>query len=106
MPFADKGVNTTNGEDWHFSRALTKPFFERDVYHDTDRIKLFADSFMALFPTVDGETFDVQLLLQRWFLDINSDFIFGKSMDSLIDPSKVKFATDMVTALRGARLQA
>ncbi|KAF4911602.1 Cytochrome P450 monooxygenase tenA [Colletotrichum viniferum] len=106
MPFADKGVNTTDGEDWQFSRALIQPFFERDVYHDTGRIKSFADSFMALFPAVDGETFDVQPLLQRWFLDINSDFIFGKSMDSLIDPSKVKFATDMVTALRGARLRA
>ncbi|KAK2738129.1 cytochrome p450 alkane [Colletotrichum kahawae] len=78
MPFADKGVNTTDGEDWQFSRALIQPFFERDVYPDTGRIRSFADSFMSLFPAVDGETFDIQPLLQRWFLDINSDFIFGK----------------------------
>lgn len=106
MPFADKGVNTTDGEDWQFSRALIQPFFERDVYHDTDRIKPFADDFLALFPAIQGETFDVQPLLQRWFLDINSDFIFGKSLGSLKDPSKAKFANDMVTALRGARLRA
>ncbi|KAB8067550.1 cytochrome P450 [Aspergillus leporis] len=105
MPFADKGVNTTDGENWMFSRALIKPFFDRDVYHDTDRIKPFADSFLNLFPG-DGETFDVQPFLQRWFLDINSDFIFGKSMDSLLDPSRAKFAWDMTTALRGARLRA
>ncbi|KAF5860349.1 hypothetical protein ETB97_001710 [Aspergillus alliaceus] len=76
VPFADKGVNAIDGEDWMFSRALIKPFFVRDVYHDTDRIKPFADSFPNLFPG-DGETFGVQPFLQRWFLDINSGFIFG-----------------------------
>ncbi|RYP62899.1 hypothetical protein DL770_009508 [Monosporascus sp. CRB-9-2] len=105
MPFADKGVNTTDGEDWAFSRVLIKPFFERDVYHNTDRIAPFADRFLDLFAK-DGETFDVMPLLQRWFLDINTDFIFGESLDSLIDPSRAKFAWNMMTALRGARLRA
>ncbi|KAK6822863.1 hypothetical protein PG987_014408 [Apiospora arundinis] len=50
MPFADKGVNTTDGDDWAFSRVLIKPFFERDVYHNTERIRPFADRFLALFP--------------------------------------------------------
>ncbi|KXJ87993.1 putative cytochrome P450 monooxygenase [Microdochium bolleyi] len=106
MPFADKGVNTTDGEDWHFSRQLIKPFFERDVYHNTDRVKPFADDFLALFPTSDGETFDVQPLLQRWFLDLNTDFIFGESVGALQDPARAKFAANMVTALKGARLRA
>ncbi|RYP26074.1 hypothetical protein DL767_008177 [Monosporascus sp. MG133] len=105
MPFADKGVNTTDGEDWAFSRVLIKPFFERDVYHNTDRIAPFADRFLDLFAK-DGETFDVMPLLQRWSLDINTDFIFGESLDSLIDPSCAKFAWNMMTALRGARLRA
>jgi hypothetical protein len=65
MPFADKGINTTDGEDWQFSKTLIKPFFERDVYTDTDRIALYADRFLALLPQ-DGETFDVQPLIQRW----------------------------------------
>lgn len=105
MPFADKGVNTTDGEDWHFSRDLIKPFFERDVYHNTERIRPFADRFLGLFPKND-ETFDVMPLLQRWFLDINTDFIFGESLNSLTDPARAKFALNMVTALRGARLRA
>ena len=65
MPFADKGINTTDGEDWLFSKNLIKPFFERDVYTDTDRIAMYADRFMTLFPK-DGETFDVQPLIQLW----------------------------------------
>lgn len=105
MPFADKGVNTTDGEDWAFSRLLIKPFFERDVYHDTDRLVPFADRFLGLFAQ-DGETFDVQPLLQRWFLDINTDFIFGESLHSLVDPARAKLAWNMMTALRGARLRA
>jgi hypothetical protein len=68
MPFADKGVNTTDGEDWSFSRFLIKPFFEREVYTSTDRIAPFADRFMTLLPK-DGETFDMQPLIQRWVSD-------------------------------------
>jgi hypothetical protein len=65
MPFADKGVNTTDGEDWAYSRLLIKPFFERDVYTNTDRIEAHANRFLTLLPE-DGETFDIQPLIQRW----------------------------------------
>lgn len=64
-PFADKGVNTVDGEDWVFSRFLIKPFFNRNVYTSTDRIRPYVDSFLSLVPP-DGETFNVQPLLQRW----------------------------------------
>ena len=73
MPFADKGVNTTDGEDWEFSRLLIKPFFERNVYTDTDRIKVHADHFLSLIPA-DGETFDAQPLVQRWVITLNAKY--------------------------------
>lgn len=65
MPFADKGVNTTDGEDWAHSRVLIKPFFERDVYTNTDRIEAHANRLLTLLPK-DGESFDIQPLIQRW----------------------------------------
>jgi cytochrome P450 monooxygenase len=65
MPFADKGVNTVDGEDWEFSRFLIKPFFYREVYTSTDRVAPYVDHFLRLLPE-DGETFNVQPLLQRW----------------------------------------
>ncbi|KAF3491692.1 Cytochrome P450 52A13 [Arthroderma uncinatum] len=105
MPFADKGVNTTDGEDWALSRQLIKPFFERDVYTSIDRITPFVDRFMELLPC-DGEKFDIQPLIQRWFLDLTSEFIFGKSMDSMADPERAKIAWAMTDVLRGGRLRA
>lgn len=65
MPFADKGISTVDGKDWEFSRFLLKPFFYREVYTSTDRIKPFADHFMSLIPE-DGESFNMQSLIQRW----------------------------------------
>jgi cytochrome P450 monooxygenase len=65
MPFADKGVNTVDGEDWVFSRFLIKPFFDREVYTSTDRIAPFVDHFLDLLPE-DGKAFDIQPHLQRW----------------------------------------
>lgn len=64
-PFADKGVNTVDGDDWVFSRFLIKPFFNRDVYTNTDRIRPYVDSLLSLLPP-DGEAFNIQPLLQRW----------------------------------------
>jgi cytochrome P450 monooxygenase len=64
-PFADKGVNTVDGDNWVFSRFLIKPFFNRDVYTNTDRIRPYVDSLLSLLPP-DGETFNIQPLLQRW----------------------------------------
>ncbi|RDL32694.1 Uncharacterized protein BP5553_09150 [Venustampulla echinocandica] len=105
MPFADKGVNTTDGDDWAHSRVLIKPFFERDVYHNTERIAPFADRFLSLLPQ-DGEEVDVQPLIQRWFLDITTEFIFGQSIDALVDPSRAQITWTMMDCLRGARLRA
>lgn len=65
MPFADKGISTVDGKDWEFSRFLIKPFFYREVYTNTDRIEPYADRLMKLIPE-DGETFDIQPLIQRW----------------------------------------
>lgn len=65
MPFADKGVNTTDGHDWAFSRALIKPYFTREASTNTDRLKEHTDNLFNLIPP-DGSTFDMQALLQRW----------------------------------------
>ena len=65
MPFADKGVNTTDGHMWEFSRFLIKPYFVRDAFSNTDRLGKHTDNLMALIP-LDGSAFDIQPLFQRW----------------------------------------
>lgn len=65
MPFADKGVNTTDGHDWAFSRFLIKPYFMREAFSNTERLKEHTDNLLSLIP-LDGSTFDMQILMQRW----------------------------------------
>jgi cytochrome P450 monooxygenase len=65
MPFADKGVNTTDGHDWAFSRFLIKPYFLREAFSNTDRLEVHTDNLLSLIP-LDGSTFDMQTLMQRW----------------------------------------
>ncbi|KAI0487509.1 putative monooxygenase [Xylaria cf. heliscus] len=103
-PFADKGVNTTDGEDWSFSRFLIKPFFYREVYTDVKRISRYTDELMTLLPP-DGETFNMQPLLQRWFLDSNTHFILGQPMGALPHPERARVTWAMLDVLRGARLR-
>lgn len=66
MPFADKGISTTDGKNWEFARYLVKPFFYREVYASIDRVRPYVDKFMTLLPKEDGITFDAQPLIQRW----------------------------------------
>lgn len=66
MPFADKGISTTDGKNWEFARFLVKPFFYREVYASIDRIDPYVRKFFTLLPEEDGVTFDIQPLIQRW----------------------------------------
>ncbi|KAJ5742111.1 cytochrome P450 52A11 [Penicillium manginii] len=101
-PFADKGVNTVDGDDWVFSHFLIKPFFNRDFYMNTDRIRPYVESlFTLLLP--DGETFNIQPLLQRWFLDLTTDFILGEPVGVLHQPDKARITWAMLDVLRGSR---
>lgn len=65
LPFANHGVNTTDGELWEFSRSLLKPYFVREAYTNVDRLEKHTDNLLASIPT-DGSTFDMQPFLQRW----------------------------------------
>ncbi|PYI09962.1 cytochrome P450 monooxygenase [Aspergillus sclerotiicarbonarius CBS 121057] len=103
-PFADKGVNTVDGKEWEFSRFLIKPFFMREAFSNTRRLAHHVDRMMDLFPD-DGETFDIQPLIQRWFLDTTTEFLFGESMESLVYQERADICWTMVDILRGLRLR-
>lgn len=64
-PFTGKGVSTADGEFWHQSRGIIKPYFERQAFANVARLKPFTDKMLDLIPT-DGETFDMQVLTRRW----------------------------------------
>ncbi|OQE46340.1 hypothetical protein PENCOP_c001G07690 [Penicillium coprophilum] len=97
-PFANKGVNAADRGDWVFSRFLIKPFFNRDVYTNTDRIRPYVDSLLSLLPP-DREIFNIQPLLMRWFLDLT----LGEPKGALNHPAKAKITWAMLDVLRGSR---
>ncbi|KAF2686195.1 cytochrome P450 monooxygenase [Lentithecium fluviatile CBS 122367] len=105
-PFHAIGVSNVDGEMWEFSRNLIKPYFTRDGYSDLGRLKVHTDRLLSLVP-LDGTAFDIQPLMQRWFLDTSTEFLFGKTLNSLTYPTKVKISIAMVDVMRGlrARLQ-
>ncbi|KAB8077610.1 cytochrome P450 [Aspergillus leporis] len=103
-PVAGPGVSTVDGPMWDFSRNIIKPYFTRDGYSNLARLEVFVNRLLHLVPT-DGSTFDMQPLLQRWFLDTSSEFLFGKTVDSLTHPENAKVAKAMVDTMRGIRVR-
>ena len=102
--FTGDGVLSTDGAAWKHSRALIRPTFARREIADLDSLKMHTDRMLALLPR-DSEPTDLQPLLKRLvrlystilrggkggiciddiqFLDVCTEFLFGKSVDSLL----------------------
>ncbi|MCJ1308033.1 hypothetical protein MMC25_001683 [Agyrium rufum] len=81
-PFIGKGITTMDGADWKHSRGIVKPIFARSELSDIEGLGVFVDRLIEMIPT-DDRTFDIQPLLHKMFLDVSTEFIFGKSMNSL-----------------------
>lgn len=88
--FLGDSIFTVDGERWHNSRQLIRPQFIRDRLSDLD---IFERHFHALAPLLggQGQTVDVVDLFFRYTLDAATDFLLGRSVNSLVDP-QVRFA--------------
>jgi len=82
-PFTGRSVMSTDGAEWKHSRNLINPTFSRAEMSDIDGLGQYLDRLISLIPE-DGQTFDIQPLFQKLFIDISTEFLFGKSMDSLL----------------------
>ena len=120
LPCAVKGVNTTDGHMWEFSRFLIKPYFVREAFSNTNRLQVQTDNLMNL-TTTDESTFDMQMLLQRWVRKVSSlsiiadslwivprhinQFSFWESIRCLLYPERANIAWFMIDFLRGLCLR-
>lgn len=80
--FLGAGIITTDGHSWKRSRQLLNPVFARAQVSDLSSFEVHFAKLMALIPR-DGSTIDMQPLLKMLFLDSSTEFIFGKSTNSL-----------------------
>lgn len=103
-PFVDKGVNTVDSKEQEFSRTLIKPFFVAEGFKNTGRLSGYVDRLFVRF-LADGETFDIQQLVQLQFLDTTTEFLFRESISSLEHPERASLYQAIVDMLRGLRLR-
>jgi cytochrome P450 len=81
--FLGDSIFATDGKKWHDSRQLIRPQFIKDRLSD---IKVFEKHVGILLPMLggNGETIDIANLFFRYTLDAATDFLLGRSVDSLI----------------------
>jgi cytochrome P450 len=82
QPFLGDGIITRDGAFWKRSRQLTNPIFSRAQVSTLAPFEVHVGRMIRRIPR-DGSTVDLQPLLKMLFLDSSTEFIFGKSANSL-----------------------
>ncbi|KAK0226219.1 cytochrome P450 [Armillaria fumosa] len=79
------GVFNSDGKMWKFHRTMTRPFFSRDRISHFDLFDEYAQTVVAKMKERlrMGVAVDFQDLIQRFTLDSATEFLFGKSVESL-----------------------
>jgi len=78
-----RGIFTTDGEAWAHSRAMIRPNFNRTQVADLDAFEKHIQTLFQILPR-DGSTVDLQDLFFKFTIDSSTEFLFGKSTDSLV----------------------
>ncbi|MCJ1472396.1 hypothetical protein MMC13_001044 [Lambiella insularis] len=105
-PLMGKAIFTSDGPAWNRSRSLIKPIvakahspiysasFYAHVQHLLDRVPR------------DGSTVDLQPLFRSFFLDTFSEFLFGKSTNTLTEAKSDVFDVEQFLSSLQSALQA
>ncbi|MCJ1360323.1 MAG: hypothetical protein MMC33_010328 [Icmadophila ericetorum] len=103
-PLLGSGIFSQDGAEWKHARDHIKPLFTRsELSDDIESFKTYIDRFLGLIPR-GGSAADLQPLLLKLFLDSSIEFIFGESVNYLLDTPSAsqKFLDDFSKALLGA----
>lgn len=82
-PVFGNGIFTKDGESWAHSRAMLRPSFTRQQVGDLAVYERHVQHVLASIPK-DGSTVDLQDLFFRMTMDTATDFLFGKSTNTLL----------------------
>ncbi|KAN0093726.1 cytochrome P450 alkane hydroxylase-like protein [Hyaloscypha variabilis] len=82
QPFLGDGIITRDGAFWKRSRQLINPIFSRAQVSTLPPSEVHVGRMIRRIPR-DGSTVDLQPSLKMLFLDSSTEFIFGKSANSL-----------------------
>ncbi|EPE28162.1 Cytochrome P450 [Glarea lozoyensis ATCC 20868] len=100
-PFLGKGIFSQEGAAWRHSRDLIKPIFTRSEISDVNSLDIHVTRFLSMIPS-DGTMIDLQVPLHRLFLDISTEFLFGQSTCSLLQPGDSNESMEFVKTFNDA----
>lgn len=81
-PLLGHGIFNSDGEAWAHSRAMIRPNFTRDQVADLEAFERHIQHLFKVLPR-DGSTVDLQELFFRLTIDSATEFLFGKSVNTL-----------------------
>ena len=85
MQFLGDGIFTVDGQAWSDARALLRPQFIKQRLSDIQIFERHIRTMIDFLPK-DGRTFDLMEWWFRFTLDASTEYLFGKSVESLLDP--------------------
>jgi cytochrome P450 len=77
-----KGIFTTDGQQWAHSRAMIRPNFTRDQVADLAAFERHVQELFRVIPR-DGSTVDLQELFFMFTIDSATEFLCGRSTNTL-----------------------
>jgi cytochrome P450 len=81
--FLGDSIFTTDGAKWHNSRNLLRPQFIKDRVSDLDTFETHVQELIKILKKKKGTQIDISELFFAYTLDAATDFLLGKSSDSL-----------------------
>lgn len=91
------GIFTTDGSAWERSRAMVRPNFTRQQVADLDMFENHMSHLIDSIPR-DGSTVDLQDLFFALTMDSATEFLFGRSTNTLAPGLGTKSANEFVKA--------
>ena len=95
MQFLGDGIFTVDGQAWSDARALLRPQFVKQRLSDIQIFERHISTMIDLLPK-DGETFDLMEWWFRFSLDASTEYLFGKSVETLLNPKASPYFTSLM----------
>ncbi|KAM5381971.1 hypothetical protein ACJZ2D_002759 [Fusarium nematophilum] len=86
LALGPRAIFSVNGQAWHESRAMIRPSFVRNQIADLECTDRHVEAFLTRIPR-DGSLVDLQELFYLFTMDVATDFMFGYSTDTLLNPT-------------------
>ena len=107
VPFLGHGIFTEDGEVWERSRAMLRPHFSRTQISDLTLEETHVQNLIKVLPVDDSgwtAPVDLQILFFRFTLDLATEFLFGRSVNSqIMSPNRVATVSSSDGAIDGVR---